>query len=111
MEGEFAADQGEKSFKSVEIAQTPNTTSSSLGDALNGVQGAVAQATNKVFDALKEIPEKLFALVALIGFIVICYSGNMKEWRELIIFLIFIFIDIGFLIIYEKLKSKEESKK
>lgn len=104
--GSIISEEAPGEFKSLETPRDGSTTSS-LKDLSNGVQGAITETTNRVLEALKDFPEKLFALISLIGFVLVAFAGNMKDWSSFFIFITFIVLDIGFLIIYEKcLKEK-----
>lgn len=105
--GTIIPDEISGEFRSMETQKDVATTSS-LKDFSSGLQGAITETSNRILEALKEFPEKLFALISLIGFILVASSSNMKEWKNFFIFTSFIVIDIGFLIIYERyLKNKK----
>lgn len=104
--GNIISEEVSGEFRTLETPKDTATTSS-LKDLSSGVQGVITETTNRILEALKDFPEKLFALISLIGFVLVAFSGNMKEWKSFLIFLSFVVIDIGFLIIYEKyLKNK-----
>lgn len=100
----------EKENQEFEPVQTTSKgpTSTTLKETVNAVGNFAAETTNRILEALKDFPEKLFVLIALIGFILVAFSGNMKEWKSFFIFVFFLILDIGFLIVFERYFDKNK---
>lgn len=103
--GIIITDSDQKEFRSVGVSSS-NETSSSVKSISEQAGNAYTETTKGILEALKDYPEKLFAFIALIGFILVAFSGNMKDWKNLFIFILFLVIDILFLLTTEWLKNK-----